>query len=1586
MKADILVGIGASAGGLEALQALLSNLQAEVSDMALVIAQHVSPTYKSQLVELLARQTTLPVREAVDGDEPEGGVVYITPPDRDIAFSAGVFQLTKPSSTHGPRPSIDHFFSSSAKAFGDRMVGVILSGTGSDGSQGVRAVQAAGGLVIVQDPETAKYNGMPLSALEKKVVDIVAEADAIGEGLVRWSHGERPEPQYEAPSALAPISSSLEVIIRLLSEYTGTDFSRYKPATIGRRLQKRITSLGLETIDDYLEILQTHPDELDQLFASVLIGVTYFFRDQESFAVLRENLEEYLTNPEEKVRVWVPGCASGEEAYSIAILIAEILGDRLRNVEVQIFATDLDEKALSCARKGVYPESVLENVSSEILATWFVKRTDGMYEVVPAIRSMVLFSRHDITRNPPFLKLDLISCRNLLIYFGAELQQHVLPLFHYSLKPNGFLFLGKSETIGGFSDLFEGVVPKQKLFRRAGGSNPYAGLYLGAQAAVSTGTFPRFRAPISAGSGSKAANSEPTISEMVKETLYHGFEHPYVVINSRMEVLEVFGDMSGFLSIKQGVMNAGLLSLIDDRYELELRSLLTKAIRENSSAVGCLHRLGVQEAQNAEATQLYLRFSVKPILYSGSRNALYIVMFEHISLDQDFMVPLKEDDSSSSIRERELENELRSTREHLQNYIEELETSTEELQSLNEELQSTNEELQSSNEELETSNEELQSTNEELQIAYSELKTVSDEVTKSRHRLQESEGNLLAVLGNTLQAFILIDRAYRVLVHNQVALDVMQQLAERELAVGVSIIDFFPGDMLEAFKTAVISCFEGKSVGETRRILFADGSAHWFRLQFTPAFDEHNEVMGVSLAWLDITEQKENELALDGQRRLNELILDSAQAGIALIDEDGRFVQVNRSYCEVFGYREDELIGKRFSMLLPEGVQDYSKRQHERFLQGEAVDLLQGEKEMIRKDGSPITVLVNAGRLQREDGSVQQVTTVSDITFRKQAEEERNRLFSVSLDLMCIIGFDGYLQQVNPAWEYTLGFTTEFLLSKPITDFVHQDDKKLTLDFLQQIIENPEASHRLENRIIAADGEEHWLAWNTTLVVGKRLVYAVARDITDARRQQLLLRDTQRVARVGGWELDIQTGKTSWTEEVYSIYEIPLGVETDYMQGLEAYEPEDRKLVREAIARASEMGESSDMEIRFTSAAGRKMWVRVTFKGVATEGRIQKVMGTIQDITREKVAKLENQRLSLVASQTDNGVIIADSRGRIEWVNHGFEQMTGSSLASFSGLFLERAFAELGAGKTELGRVIRVLKGQESAHEEMHLVMPGGTDMWIMLDITPVLNEDGKIGDWIVLVHDVTQSKQFEQRLIKAKEEAEEMNRLKSAFLANMSHEIRTPLNGILGMAHIIQKETTETDTQEYASLLEQSGQRLLRTINQVLDLSKLEARQIEVNAERLEVNEICQRLCDMMEPAAEEKGLRLVWKPYYESIFVHADAWIIENIVLNLIGNAIKFTLDGLVTVAIRSRQIKKRRMVVVEVQDTGIGMKKGYLNKIFQPFSQESTGQARKFEGTGLGLSISHEYALLIHGEIDVVSHFGKGSTFRLLLPQIN
>lgn len=711
-----VIGIGASAGGLEALQTFIANLPAK-SNMAFIIAQHLSPTYKSLMVELLAKGTSLKVLEASNGLVVEANTIYVCPPDENIFLEGNTILLAKPKMNwHGPKPSVDLFFESLAESKQDKSIGIILSGTGSDGSRGVRAIKAAAGFTIVQEPKSAKYDGMPNSAIHTGTIDLILEPEDIGRELEEMLNYAG---QIVLKKSTSTSTNVYKNILSKLREIKGVDFNQYKPSTIERRIERRMVALKIIKISDYYAYIVQNIDEVDLLFKDILIGVTTFFRDGDSFYVLKNHIAEYLKTKEDKqIRIWAPGCSTGEEAYSLAMILSEILGADVGTYKIQIFATDVNEDSLYFARKGIYPESALLELDKKIQSRYFNVK-DEHYEVNKTIRSMVIFSRHNILKDPAFLRLDLVVCRNLLIYFSQELQKKLFPEFHYALNDGALLFLGKSESVGHFQSYFKTIDKKWKIYKTN---------FIGTKEPPSNvNTYQK----------NDLINSAKIISETKKPTIYDVvLEHindyvipMCVVVNDNMDIVYVKGS-NPYLIRPNGEQTQNIFKNVNSALSIELRASLHESTKENT-----IYKSNFQKVILLDEIVKYVRIMVVPISKPKMDN-LYLVCFQEED-SENFKYFTGYDGSETSSHNIKLEDELKKAKEYLQTVIEELETSNEEMQSLNEELQSSNEELQSSNEELETTNEELQSTNEELQTAYTELRTIYEEREQSGKEILE---------------------------------------------------------------------------------------------------------------------------------------------------------------------------------------------------------------------------------------------------------------------------------------------------------------------------------------------------------------------------------------------------------------------------------------------------------------------------------------------------------------------------------------------------------------------------------------------------------------------------------------------------------------------------------------------------------------------------------------------------------------------------------------------------------------------------------------------------------------------------------
>lgn len=1089
-----IVGIGASAGGLEALREILSNLDTGNKNFAVIIAQHLSPNYKSLLVELLGKETKLQAVEIQNGTELQGGKLYITPRDSNVVVRENKLFVDQISVFKGPKPNIDLLFQSIGESIAELAIGVIVSGTGRDGAKGIQAIKRGGGLTIVQEPQTAKYDGMPIASIQTGDVDMVLSPDRIGMEINEYLLN--PETARDIFIKKPEEKEGIKSILRLLSKRGGTDFSQYKVSTITRRLEKRVFALNLTSINSYLTFIQENPSELDELFNTILIGVTRFFRDGEAFTDVAKYIEKIISNKyqNEPIRIWVPGCATGEEAYSIAILISRVLREHPGEYDIQIFATDIDEKAIESARQGLYHQEAFIDMDKELFKEYFVSKGDK-YEVIKSIKQLVLFSKHDITVNPPFLRLDLISCRNLLIYFDTALQKKVIPLFHYALNPNGFLFLGKSETVGQFSDLFITVEAKSKIFRRKTGSS------------VSPHRFNAFlqgRTQVSnTRSEEKRTDSKLSTPEKVKETLYKTFEHPYVVINDSLDIIEISGDINIYMSFKQGMMNANILRLICSELELELRGLLPKAVKDSTEIKSNFISIMRKSERHV------VRLIIKPLLYSDMENQQFIIIFERFEFDEKFIgTGLVKSPDNDDPRINQLMSELSMTKENLQMYIEELETANEELQSLNEELQSTNEELQATNEELETSNEELQSTNEEIQIAYNELRETHEELENKEYQLQESKSNLIALLNNNLQAFVLLTPEFSIKEFNGEASNLFKQLSGKLCAKERAIFDYFNEDDISELHDLLKDSLKGQTMEGEIELYDKRGKKVWFAYSFIPV-GQDGQFQYISCGLLNISDLKEMRLELTEKETLIRMVFSSSDTGISIVDEDGLIYMVNKGYLDLYGFTEKEVIGKPFTLVFPEENRREVQQLFEDFMNGKR-DSFPSEWKVKGKDGLLLDVHKTSAIIEHENGRKFKVSTVRDVTDQQKYQamlEETEKAANVG-GWQFFPDADSvyHTAEVNRIFELSKNqtFTLDDFYAFCITE--HRANLQKAM---QQTIEEGDPLF-IEIKIVTAKSNEKWI---TVTARAERMynrtvsVYGSIHDITEAKNRELRLQE-----------------------------------------------------------------------------------------------------------------------------------------------------------------------------------------------------------------------------------------------------------------------------------------------------------------------------------------------------------------------------------------------------------------------------------------------------------------------------------------------
>jgi len=887
-----VVGIGASAGGLEAVSTLLKQLPSDTG-MAFVLVQHLAPDHQSMLTELLGRETVMPVSEIIDGMPIEQNHFYVIPPNSNLGVLHGVLQLMPRGDEPGQHLPIDFFLRTLAREMSNRAIGVILSGSASDGVLGLKEIKAAGGITFAQDEETAAYPSMPHSAIAAGCVDFILSPEKIASELARI--GQHPYLAYVSAKPVEPLPAEEDVlrkIFLLLRQYSGNDFTYYKQSTILRRIKRRILLHKLERMEDYLRYIQNQPAEIEALFRDLLINVTSFFRDPEIFDELKSGVFPQMMEDRSidiPIRIWVPGCSTGEEVYSIAISLFEFLGDMASNTAIQFFATDLDEQAVDKARAGIYPETIAELVSANRLQRFFTRVDEG-YQISKHIRDVCIFAQQNVLKDPPFSRLDLISCRNLLIYLSPVLQKKLIPIFHYALNNKGVLLLGSSETIGRHADLFRLINKKHKLYEKKPLSGPitadFSEISVNRLSGIKSTVLPMVQ---------EANWSSLDIQRAADSIVLKKFAPCGVVINGDMDVIQFRGRTGFFLEPATGEASLNLLKMARNGLQLDLRNAIHQAMEKQMS----VRKEGLRVKSNGVIRDVTI--DVDPISGSVKNNHYLLVSFHENDLTSKQLETLEGepdvDEISEEVEEiQRLQQELSATREYLHSVIEQQEVTNEELTSANEEIQASNEELQSTNEELETAKEELQSSNEELS-------TVNDEMGSRNLELEN--------LSNDLTNLIMGLSIPIVMVNENLCIRRFSNSAEKLL----NLIPADQGRSITHIKTnIVIPELETilKNVIDTvksEEIEVQDQQGIWYSMHIRPYKTLDNKISGAVIAFLDINEMKRSLLKAEQARNYAEAIVAAIRYPLLVLDKHLRVISASQVYYSMFRVTEKETVG-----------------------------------------------------------------------------------------------------------------------------------------------------------------------------------------------------------------------------------------------------------------------------------------------------------------------------------------------------------------------------------------------------------------------------------------------------------------------------------------------------------------------------------------------------------------------------------------------------------------------------------------------------------------------------------------------------
>jgi two-component system CheB/CheR fusion protein len=955
-----VVAIGASAGGLEAFQELFRHMPADTG-YAFVLIQHLSPRHETLIPELLAPLTPMPVRTVEDETLIHANHVYVMPTHGTLTIDDCVLYLSPPPRTRGRRSPIDRFFRSLAEDQEDEAVAIVLSGTGTDGALGLKAVKERGGLALVQAPETARYDSMPRGAVLTGAADYILAVEQMPSRLVEHLRRVRDGQGGNPRQFREEIAGHLGKICAILRRETGHDFRHYKQSTLVRRVRRRMSEARSASVYAYVESLNHEPKEVEQLFRDLLISVTHFFRDTEAFDLLAAKVIPRLFEGKDAdgfVRVWVPGCATGEEAYSLAILLREHMAGLAASPKVQVFATDIDAQALETARQALYPEGIAGQISPQRLERYFV-RHGNMYQVSREIRDLCLFSLHNLIADPPFSRLDLVSCRNLLIYLESDLQKKVIALCHYALRPGGFLFLGPSEMVAGQPDLFRTLDKKQRIFQsRDTVSRPPFSFPLSERGRI--GVRPSEEHP------RRAAPRQQEVARTFETVLLESFAPACVVVNEWGDIIYFSPRTGRYLEPPSGTPTVNVIDMARKGLRLDVRTALHKAV---NSRVQVVHE---NVAFELDGGTQRVNVVVRPMPELGEDPGLFMVVFQEVVaaageaqhgweagaiLADDPMV-------------RRLEAELRSTKDHLQATLEELESSNEELVSSNEELLSMNEELQSANEELQTSKEELQSVNEELE-------TVNAELKKKLEELDGANGDLQNLLRSTRIATVFVDRELRIKKFTPAAVEIFRLI---DGDIGRPIADIVPrfsggdlaGDIREVLRTLA---------PRERQVFIEEGEA-WYLLRVLPYRTVEDTIDGVVLTFLDIIALKQAE----AEREKLAAIVDSTQDGIIGKTLDGVITSWNAGAERMYGYPARDAVGRSLDLIVPPEERDRMSAVFERLRRGEQVEPF--ETVRVCKDGRRLDISLTFSPVRDASGRLFGASGIDrDISDRKRAEE-----------------------------------------------------------------------------------------------------------------------------------------------------------------------------------------------------------------------------------------------------------------------------------------------------------------------------------------------------------------------------------------------------------------------------------------------------------------------------------------------------------------------------------------------------------------------------------------------------------------------
>ena len=1597
-KSTPIVALCGSAGETDAFKSFLSHTP-DQKGLAYIIIQHLSEHKKRLLPDILKSASSLPVLQIENQTIIQPDHIYVIPPNRLLRIEGNQLLAEIPPREEQLIKVADIFLKSLAHEYSESAVAVILSGTGSDGSAGIKQIKENNGLVIVQAPDSAKHNGMIENAIQTNMADYILHPDEMPE-VILDHFAQKQERKLMIELSDEDYNRYASQIFDILRQRTGQDFSKYKRNTLFRRLERRLNSKKIKNLSEYLALLNNDKDEALALNKELLISVSSFFRDPKAFDFLAKEVIPKIvkTAINKTIRIWIPACATGEEAYSIAMLVDHYLSKHNLKHNLKIFASDIDLWAIERAREGLYPASIKNAVPKEFLSAYFTP-IDQQYKINQHIRDLIIFAEQNVLGHPPYSSLNLISCRNLLIYLDNELQERVLSTFHYALLNNGYLFLGNSENLGNSSNLYSIVDRKTKIFRKMDQPVTKTPQWMFAN--------PKYHDKINIMHEKK--NQQLNLSDLTKELVLNRFTPPSIIINSNEDILFLQGETSKFLEMPPGEPTLNIIQAAKDSIRLKLAHAIRNAKKHNTPIVKKNIKF-----KNGEFTE-FVDLVVEPIKNGEISNDLYLIIFKNSQLitnnDQLELADSKQNEDQL----KELGKELKETQEYLQKTIEELESANEELKASNEEEQSINEELQSANEELETSKEELQSVNEELNNSNIQLYNKIDELTQVNNDISN-------LLSSTQIATIFIDKKLKIFRFTPSISSIMDLL---DSDIGRSIKQFTNKLKYSGFISDLKDVLENLNPKEIE-VQTEDNRFFWMKINPYKTIDNTNE--GLVITFTDITENKkqgaellkykdhleelveertqeliESYQTVSEEKRKAQQYLEIAEVIIVAMDTSGKVTLANRKAAEILGYQQDEIIGKSWiDHFIPEQERNNVKDAIEHIVSGNLEYEKYRKNNILTKDGTEKMIAWNNAYIKNEKGEiVGLISSGQDITEElktlsalQQSEENLQRAQKAGNIGMWILDLRTQMVSCSEIFQHIHGFKKPLIHAEELMLFIPEKERqvfKKSIEETLQGIGNFKSEHRIVNQKTKSI---KWVSDKAELIFDKNgnpeKIIGTTQDITErVRTTQALAESEKKFKDVFDYSItgialaDRQGNLLDANAEFIRI----LGYSKEELLTKNFADFTCQDDLSQELEFLNKMHsaqlDSYRLEKRYIRATGEIIWVDIAVTAKRnSEGEIVQFIGMASDISARKEFELQLQnRNEFIQTILDNlpiGVATNEiDTGKTSYLNSKFEELYGWDKSEMSNV---ESFFKNVHPKNELGEEMKaqILEDINSGDplrmlwKNLVITRKDGSQRIVNAVNIPLLKQNNMVSTVI----DITDLKKTEEELIAAKNMAEQANALKSAFLANTSHEIRTPLNGIIGFTELLEELVPKNSkTKTYIDIIKSSGDQLLKIIDDIIDLSKIDSNQLSLHNEVFGLNALLDEIFSFHQHSklkAENSNVKIKLKKESSELIVLADRFRLKQILDNLITNALKQTDIGYVEFGY---SIKPNGRITLFVKDTGVGIEENKIEQIFDRFVK-----LRSKSGTGLGLSIVKGLVNLLDGEIKVKSEVNIGTTFEV------